>query len=135
MDHKTYRRQSNQYNFCPIPLQTDSIFLLACLNLLKDVHHLVYILVCRVAKFFFSIISRGMYCIRQNFRWLKFLPKTHTLYWDKNFAKFNFANHASYLPGSSGWSSRAIGVYVHMCVYSRLCVKIQWVKIFTVQKN
>ena len=29
------------------------------------------------------------------------MTKAHTLYWDKNFAKLNFANHASYLPGSS----------------------------------
>ena len=50
----------------------------------------------------------------------KFSPKAHTLYWDKNFAKFNFANHASYLPGNSEWSSGVIGMrYVHMRVCSR----------------
>ena len=43
----------------------------------------------------------------------KFSPKAHTLYWDKNF---DFANHTSYLPGSSGWSLQVVGIYVHMHV-------------------
>ena len=60
------------------------------------------------------------YRIWQNFRLLKFPPKAHTVYWGKNFAKFNFANCASYLPGNSGWSSGVIGMhYVHMRVCSQ----------------
>ena len=49
------------------------------------------------------------------FRWLKFSPKAHTMYWDKNFAKFNVANRASYLPGSCEWSLR---VAMHKCAYT-----------------
>ena len=30
----------------------------------------------------------------------------HTLYCDKNFAKFNFTKHASYPPGNSGWTDQ-----------------------------
>ena len=90
------------------------------------------------------------YCIRQNFRWQKFSPKAHTiLYWDKNFAKFNFINHVSYLPGSCGWSLR-VAMHICMCTHNRanvskfsLCKKIhrknfhQWytlAKIFSWQK-
>ena len=38
------------------------------------------------------------------------------MYWDKNFAKFNFANRTSYLPGSCGWSSQ-IAMYICMCAH------------------
>ena len=51
---------------------------------------------CYVLFFCFPRVS--IYRIRQNFRWLKFLPKAHTMYWDKNFT-----NHASCLPGSCGF--------------------------------
>ena len=67
--------------------------------------------------------SSCSYHIRQNFRRLKFSPKAHTLYWDKNFTKLNFANHASYLPGNSGWNSGVIGmryVHLHVCSQSRV---------------
>ena len=58
------------------------------------------------------------YCIPQNFCWLKFLPTACTLYWDKTF---NFTNRASYLPRSSGWSSRVCRYvcYAHMRVRSQ----------------
>ena len=56
------------------------------------------------------------------FRWLKFSQKAHTLYWDKNnIAKFNFANRASYLPGSYGWSSRA-AMRIFACAHDRVNV-------------
>ena len=61
----------------------------------------------------------------------KFLPKTHTMYRDKNFAKFNFTNRTSYLPGSCGWNSQ-VAIYVHMRMHSQSC---ECVKIFTVQKK
>ena len=38
------------------------------------------------------------------------------MYWDKNFAKFNFANRTSYLPGSCGWSSQ-IAMCTCMCAH------------------
>ena len=68
------------------------------------------------------------YRTRQNFRWLKFSPKAHAMYWDKNFTKFNFTNHVSYFPGSCGWSSR-VAMCIHVCMRARMC------QIFTVQKN
>ena len=52
-----------------------------------------------------NMLDRKSIYIIPKFSRLKFSPKAHTLYWDKKFAKFNFVNHASYLPGSSGWSS------------------------------
>ena len=58
------------------------------------------------------------YHIRQNFHWLKFSPKAHTMYWDKNF---NFANRAGYLPGSCGWSSR-IAMHICACTQDRVNV-------------
>ena len=94
-----------------------------------------------------------IYHIRQNFHWLKFSPKAHTLYWDKNFAKFNFANCASYIidhidyvnvKRSCGWSSR-VAMCICVCTRDRtnvskvsLCKKIftngmhwrNWRKIF-----
>ena len=66
-----------------------------------------------LCHFFYAI-----YCIRQNFCWPKFSPKAHTLYWDKNFAKFKFANHVSYLPGNCGWNSR---ITMRICVCVRMC--------------
>ena len=47
-----------------------------------------------------------IYCIAQNFRWIKISLNAHALYWHKNFTEFNFAHSASCSPGSSGWSSR-----------------------------
>ena len=49
------------------------------------------------------------------------------MYWDKNFAKFNFANYASYLPESCGWNSR---IAMCICACTHECVKI-----FTMQKK
>ena len=56
----------------------------------------------------------------------KIFTKGH-VYWNINFAKFNYTNRASYLPGSCGQSLR-----VAICMHSR---SHECVKIFTVQKN
>ena len=45
--------------------------------------------------------------------WLRFSPKAHTVYWDKNFA-----NGASYLPGSCGWSSQ-VARRICACTHDR----------------
>ena len=76
----------------------------------------------------FETFAIMLYRIWQNFCWLKFSPKAHTMYWDKNFTKFNFTNCASYLPGSCGWSSQVAMCNIYVCAHK--CVKI-----FTVQKN
>ena len=55
------------------------------------------------------------YRIQQNFRWLKFLSKAHTMYCDKNFVKFNFANRASYLPGSFVGGAQICYVHIYAC--------------------
>ena len=47
-----------------------------------------------------------MYRIRRNFHWLKISPMAHTLYCDKNLAKFNFTERTSYPPGSGGWTDQ-----------------------------
>ena len=52
------------------------------------------------------------------------------IYWDKNFAKFNFINCVNYLPGSRGWSlqvAMCICACTHDCANvskSSLCKKI-----------
>ena len=72
------------------------------------------------------------YRIRQNF------CQRLILYCDKNFAKFNFTNCASYLPGSSELSSQVIACMLcaDACASTHdHAHKIQCVKIFTVQKN
>ena len=40
------------------------------------------------------------------------------MYWDKNFAKFNFTNCVSYLPGSCGRSSR-VAMRICACAHDR----------------
>ena len=77
----------------------------------------------------FETFAIMLYRIRQNFCWLKFSPKAHTMYWDKNFTKFNFTNCASYLPGSCGWSSQVAmcNIYMYACMNVSkfsLCKKI-----------
>ena len=68
-----------------------------------------------------------LYCIWQNFRWLKFSPKAHTMYWVKNFAKFNFTNCTSYLLRSCGWSS---WVAMRICACARMCQNFHCAKKF-----
>ena len=50
-----------------------------------------------------SIFIRMYNTVYNNFPWLKILPVAHTMYSNKNVTEFNFANCASYPPGSSGW--------------------------------
>ena len=68
---------------------------------------------CSLCEVFgYIYYATTVYRIQQNFCRLKFSLKAHTLYWDKNFA-----NHANYLPGSSGWSSQVIGMRICACAH------------------
>ena len=53
------------------------------------------------------------------------------MYWDKNFAKFNFANRTSYLPGSCGWSSQ---IAMCICAYACALTIMQMCQNFTAKK-
>ena len=55
------------------------------------------------------------------------------MYWDKNFAKFNFINRTGYLPGGCRWSSALLCTYAHVLTIARMyqnfhCAKNSWKK-------
>ena len=55
------------------------------------------------------------------FSLVKISPKAHTMYWDKNFTKFNLANCTSYLVGSCGWSLQVV-MHICVCTHNRVNV-------------
>ena len=82
-----------------------------------------------VYTYFF--LFRILYNIMTKFSPAKISLKAHTMYWSKNFTKFNVANHASYLPGRCGWSLR-MATRICACTHDRtnmskfsLCKKSQ----------
>ena len=73
--------------------------------------------------------QKQKYHIRQNFHWLKFCQRfNHTLYWDKNFTKFNSPIAQVTFQEVVGGARELLCAHVRALMITRMCQNFHYAK-------